>query len=204
MADRIASDLARPRPIPVALTTPSPVADHDHAGVYDPAGTAAAAVAAHAAAADPHTGYQKESEKGAANGYASLDGSTLVPFAQLGTGTASGTKFLRDDRSWQEVGGGGGTATTFGTATIDFGSFPGSNEASVAVTGQTEILGTSKVEVFLMASDTTADHTENDHRYAALFLGLSAGTIDVGVGFTIYARSLEKLTGTFSVRWRWT
>lgn len=30
-------------------------------------------VAAHAAAADPHTGYQKESEKGAANGYVGMD-----------------------------------------------------------------------------------------------------------------------------------
>jgi hypothetical protein len=94
-------------------------------------------------------------------------------------------------------------SSTFGTATLNFGAFPGTNEASVVVTGQ-PVVGTSKVDCFIMASDTTADHTENDHRYAALFLGLSAGTIDVGVGFTIYARSLEKLTGTFSVRWRWT
>lgn len=59
------------------------------------------AVAAHVTAGDPHTGYQKESEKAAANGYASLDAGTLVPFAQLGTGGATGSKFLRDDRSWQ-------------------------------------------------------------------------------------------------------
>jgi hypothetical protein len=32
----------------------------------------------HAAAADPHTGYQKESEKGAASGYAGLDASSKV------------------------------------------------------------------------------------------------------------------------------
>jgi len=43
----------------------------------------AAALAAHEAASDPHIGYQKESEKGAASGYASLDGSGLVPVAQL-------------------------------------------------------------------------------------------------------------------------
>lgn len=36
------------------------------------------AVAAHSAASDPHTGYQKESEKGAAGGYAALDGSSRV------------------------------------------------------------------------------------------------------------------------------
>lgn len=67
-----------------------------------------AAVAAHEAAADPHTGYQRESEKAAASGYASLDAGTLVPVAQLGTGTPTGSKFLRDDRTWQVPPGGGG------------------------------------------------------------------------------------------------
>ena len=40
-------------------------------------------LAAHIAAADPHSVYQLESEEGAANGYASLDASALVPLAQL-------------------------------------------------------------------------------------------------------------------------
>ena len=66
----------------------------------DPAGTATAAVTAHEAAADPHIGYQKESEKGAANGYASLGADALVPQDQLGTGVQDGTKFLRDDGAW--------------------------------------------------------------------------------------------------------
>jgi hypothetical protein len=56
---------------------------------------------------DDHTQYQKESEKGATSGYASLDGSTLVPVAQMATGTPDGTKFLRDDRTWQTAGGAG-------------------------------------------------------------------------------------------------
>ena len=73
--------------------------DHKHAMPADP-------VPAHEAAADPHAGYQKESEKGAASGYASLDGSTLVPVAQIATGTPDGTKFLRDDRTWQSVSAG--------------------------------------------------------------------------------------------------
>lgn len=38
---------------------------------------------AHEAAADPHSGYQKESEKGVANGYASLDAGALLPASQL-------------------------------------------------------------------------------------------------------------------------
>lgn len=49
---------------------------------------------------DPHTQYQKESEKGVASGYASLDGTTKVPTAQLGSGTADATTFLRGDRTW--------------------------------------------------------------------------------------------------------
>jgi len=53
-------------------------ASHNHSGVYDPAGTASSAVTSHEGASDPHTGYQKESEKGAASGYASLNASALV------------------------------------------------------------------------------------------------------------------------------
>lgn len=40
-------------------------------------------VAEHVAQSDPHTQYQRESEKGAAGGYASLDGSGTVPDAQI-------------------------------------------------------------------------------------------------------------------------
>ena len=61
---------------------------------------ASGAVSTHEAAADPHTGYQKESEKGVANGYASLAGAATVPVAQLGTGTPSTSTFLRGDGFW--------------------------------------------------------------------------------------------------------
>ena len=50
----------------------------------EPLGYTDSAIATHAAAADPHTGYQKESEKGQANGYAELDSSGAVPAAQIG------------------------------------------------------------------------------------------------------------------------
>jgi hypothetical protein len=76
---------------------------HNHDGSYEAIG----AVATHAGAADPHTGYQKESEKGAANGYASLGAGGLVPMAQLATGVADGTKFVRDDGTLQAPVGGG-------------------------------------------------------------------------------------------------
>ncbi len=40
-------------------------------------------IATHVGLADPHTQYQQENEKGVANGYASLDSSTLVPLVQI-------------------------------------------------------------------------------------------------------------------------
>lgn len=74
-------------------------ADHDHDADYSATGhthdyEASGAVATHAAAGDPHTGYQKESEKASASGYASLDADTKVPIAQLPTGTTGTTVAL--------------------------------------------------------------------------------------------------------------
>lgn len=90
-----------------------------------------------------------------------------------------------------------------GTAIIDFGSFPGASEASIAVTGQASILATSKVEAYIMGDDTTSDHTAKDHRYIAAWLGLTCGTPTAATGFTIYGRCLNKLQGTFALRWVW-
>lgn len=128
---------------------------------------------------------------------------TVAP-ARLGSGSGGVTKFLREDSTWQAAGGGGGgSPPNYGTATIDFGAFPGSNEASVAVTGQAAILAATPVEVFMMADDTSGTHTAGDHRYAQMLLGLSSSTPTVAVGFTIHARCAEKMQGTFAVRWRW-
>jgi hypothetical protein len=56
---------------------------HNHSGTYDPAGTAASAVLAHAGAADPHTVYALESSLGGA--------------ALLNVGTTTGTVAAGDD-----------------------------------------------------------------------------------------------------------
>lgn len=94
-------------------------------------------------------------------------------------------------------------STGQGTATINFGAAPGSNEASIAVTGQASILATSKVESYLMGDDTTADKTASDHKYAGCFINLTCGTPTAATGFTIYGRSTEKMQGTFALRWVW-
>jgi hypothetical protein len=46
------------------------------------------------------TRYQLLAEKGTASGYAGLDAGVHVPTAQLGTGAASGSNFLRGDQTW--------------------------------------------------------------------------------------------------------
>lgn len=74
---------------------------HVHSG--DGSGTVAHSSLSGLTTGDPHTQYQLRSERGAANGYASLGADTLVPQDQLGTGVQDGTKFLRDDGTWQSI-----------------------------------------------------------------------------------------------------
>ena len=74
-----------------------------------------------------------------------------------------------------------------GTAIVDFGAFPGSLHATVAITGQTNILSSSKIEVWIDTKDS-ADHSADEHRLEPLQCGYS--TVVAGTGFTaevIYA-----------------
>lgn len=70
-----------------------------------------------------------------------------------------------------------------GTTTINFGAFPGTSDASVAVTGQTGITGTSLVEAWLYPA-ATADHSADEHMVETI--KVVAGNIVAGTGFTIY------------------
>lgn len=92
-------------------------------------------------------------------------------------------------------------ATGQGTVTINFGTFPGSQEASIAFTDAT-IGALSKVEAYVMADDTTADHTANDHRYLPQFVSFTASP-SAGVGGTLYARAGQAMVGTFKLRYVW-
>lgn len=69
-----------------------------------------------------------------------------------------------------------------GTATLDFGAFPGASDASVAVTGQTGITAGSLVEAWLFPA-TTADHSPDEHILETI--KVVAHTIVAGTGFTI-------------------
>lgn len=94
----------------------------------------------------------------------------------------------------------GPTQVFNGTATLNFGSAPGTNTATVNVTGQTGILTTSTVSIFMMA-DSTASHNGIEHQLVPIKLSASVPTN--GTGFTITGISEWRLTGTFSVRWAW-
>ena len=87
-----------------------------------------------------------------------------------------------------------------GSATLDFGAAPGGTTAKVAVTGQAAILSGSDVEAYLMG-DATASHNADEHLFVPMTIRV--GTVVAATGFTIYATSDLRLTGTFTVRWVW-
>jgi hypothetical protein len=70
-----------------------------------------------------------------------------------------------------------------GTATVNFGGFPGSSDTTVLVTGQTGIVAGSLVEAWLIPVDT-GDHSADEH--IADGPRIMAGNIVPGTGFTIY------------------
>lgn len=78
-----------------------------------------------------------------------------------------------------------------GTATIDFGAFPGSSHATVDVTGQTAILTGSLVEAWLMPKDTS-DHSADEHLVEPI--KVMAGPPTAGVGFTIHAMNVNPIS----------
>lgn len=77
-----------------------------------------------------------------------------------------------------------------GITTIDFGTFPGKSDASVAVTGQGSIVSGSLVEAWIRPVDT-ADHLADEHMVETL--RVIAGSIVAATGFTIYAFNTSQI-----------
>jgi hypothetical protein len=74
--------------------------------------------------------------------------------------------------------------------------------ASVVITGQTTIDAAADIKAWVQGS--TADHNEYEHtRIFPSRVGLGAGDIVPGVGFTIFAESELRLTGDVAVKWEW-
>ena len=100
-------------------------------------------------------------------------------------------------------GGGGGESPSYGSVDLDFGSFPGLNVASVAITGLTTIASGAKLRVWVLPESTTTNHTANDHLYFPMFASVSAGGVIAGTGFSIYGVSAHKLQGKFKIQYSW-
>ena len=110
-----------------------------------------------------------------------------------------------------------------GTATLDFGAYPGKPDASIAVTGQAAIGAGSRVEAWIDTGTATAAHSTDEHIMAAVLLDVTYGKIVAGTGFTIYGlardaspgigsmdnffrkipRTGSRLYGTFTIAWAW-
>lgn len=90
-----------------------------------------------------------------------------------------------------------------GTAVLNFGAAPGTNTATVTVTGQTGLLSGSHIEAWLQAAaaDATAEH--NAYEHALVPLTPRAMNVVAGTGFDIFATTEWRLTGTFTVHWVW-
>ncbi|MGL6208733.1 MAG: hypothetical protein ACRC14_02745 [Paracoccaceae bacterium] len=100
------------------------------------------------------------------------------------------------------TGGGGGGGATGGSAVLDFGTPPGSGVTSAVVTGQAGILSGSRIRAWIQGS--TADHNAYEHtRILPGRIGLAAGDVVVGTGFTIHAETELRLTGDVAVNWEW-
>ena len=89
-----------------------------------------------------------------------------------------------------------------GTATLNFGAFPGTTDTTVTVTGQGSIVAGSLVEAWIRL-ETTAEHSADEHWVEEL--EISAGNIVAATGFTIYGitRSKTRLYGNWTVGWVW-
>jgi len=110
-------------------------------------------------------GAEQTTNKGAANGYASLNSSTVVPSAQLGSGTADTTTFLRGDNTW---------ATT-----------PAAPVTSVA--GKTGVVTLVKADVGLTNVDNTSDANKPVSTAQQTALDSKANTtitVSAGTGLT--------------------
>ncbi|MFZ1301478.1 MAG: hypothetical protein WAQ27_02775 [Candidatus Microsaccharimonas sp.] len=100
---------------------------------------------------------QDTSAKGQSGGYASLDGSTLVPRAQLGSGTADSTKVLYGDGTW---------------------AVPASAPVS-SVAGKTGVVTLAKGDVGLGNVDNTTDANKPVSTATQTALNLKANASDL-------------------------
>ena len=111
----------------------------------------------------------------------------------VAAGTTDLTSFARtllDDTTAAAARTTLGIGGSSGVAEVNFGSFPGASDTSVAVTGQADILSGSVLQAWLYPL-ATADHSADEHRIETI--SVSAGDIVAAAGFTIWAQNTSQL-----------
>lgn len=107
------------------------------------------------------------------------------------TGDPDGTKFLRDDMTWQTPPSGSGNG---GQATIAFASYL--TEDSIAVTGQTSLIASSAISATIYA--------DNDDVYAQDWSAPIVRNVVAGTGFTLTLRPrVGTFKGNVKLNWTW-
>ena len=90
-----------------------------------------------------------------------------------------------------------------GTASLNFGAFPGASDASIAI-AETGVSNhpTSLAEAWLIPV-ATAEHTADEH--LAESIKIIAGVCVAGVGFTVYDLTKDNTLryGNWTIGWVW-
>jgi hypothetical protein len=146
-------------------------------------------IATHAAAADPHTVYQKESEKGAVSGYVGINGAGYAEPTQLGNaGVPSAATYLNGTGTWATPASGSGNAVY---ATVDFGS-AFTHSATVTVTGQAWVSGTSKIVANVLSASGKGIED------SLLSFSASVSDLVAATGFNLNVYTPVKAKGTYT------
>jgi hypothetical protein len=146
---------------------------------------------------------------GIVGGYAPLDSGLLVPVPNLGTGTPTGSKFLRDDRVWAVPAGGGGGSLTIeeldGTPSVAAATKLILPNGTVSVTGTEATYtpaGGGGGSALLYSTGTRVDVTNTTTETTVLSYSVPGGTLgtDGALRITIQARVVHVITGTVTFR----
>ena len=90
-----------------------------------------------------------------------------------------------------------------GIVIFNFGTVPGTNVVTTVVSDAT-ISATSKVEIYLMGTDSTATHNAIEHQMLPLGgISLMPISVTAATGFTAQAMTTLRLTGTITARYVW-
>jgi lysophospholipase L1-like esterase len=100
-------------------------------------------------------GAEMTANKGAASGYAPLNSSTLVPLANLGSGSASSSNFLRGDGTWAVPPSGGSNATTGAPGLVQLAGDLGGTGTSATAPTLANTANVQSVVNTIISSNTT-------------------------------------------------